>query len=151
MAKSDTLFKSAGICTHTKGAVSVTKVRYGTDYVRRVKLLNTPGNVKVKGLGLDPVRVDFVELPQGMNKFQALEFLLTQTVFQNPDDQALIQDEMLDREPKSSKPLRTVKVKVAAKAAPSLSNIRARAKKPVPTVEDVLDAFSSTADTELAQ
>ena len=73
MAKIDTLFKSAGICTHANANTSITKVRFGTDYVRRVKLLSTPGNVKVRGAGLDPVRVELVELPTPMAKAEALE------------------------------------------------------------------------------
>lgn len=163
MAKSDTLFKSAGICTHTKGAISITKVRYGTDFVRRVKFLSVPGNVKIKGVALDPVRVDLVELPHGMQKMEALAFIKAHPDFQIPHDQALIQDKILEREPKPAKkpkavkPVKakkdssTVRVKADKKVAPSLGELRVRAKKSEVTVEDVLTAFVSTTTTEVAQ
>jgi hypothetical protein len=145
MAKIDTLFKSAGICTHANANTSITKVRFGTDYVRRVKLLSTPGNVKVRGAGLDPVRVELVELPTPMAKAEALEYIRTHSAFQSAEDQALIADEIAEREPKAA---REVKVKVAkAKAKPSLDSIKARGRKAA-TVADVLAAVAETqADT----
>ena len=88
-----------------------------------------------------------------MNKFDALKFIQSHADFQNPDDQALIQDEIMDREPKApkvAKAKKTVTVKASKKNAPSLDSIKARAKKPAPTVEDVLDAFSSESNTDLA-
>lgn len=142
MAKIDTLFKSAGICTHANASITITKVRFGTDYVRRVKLLSTPGNVKVRGTGLDPVRVELVELPSPMTKAQALEFIRTHSAFQSAEDQALIADEIAEREPRAP---RQVKVKVAkTKATPSLDSIKARGKKSKASVEDVLAAVAET-------
>lgn len=149
MAKIDTLFKSAGVCTHANGSMTITKVRYGTDYVRRVKLLSTPGNVKVRGQALNPVRVSLVELPEAMDKMAALKFIQAHADFQSADDQALIQDEIMDRTPaeprvRAAKPAK-VKVKATKQAAPSLDSIKSRARKSKATEADVLSAVAEAA------
>lgn len=142
MAKIDTLFKSAGVCTHANGSMTVTKVRYGTDYVRRVKLLSTPGNVKVRGQALNPVRVSLVELPEPMSKMAALKWIQAHADFQSADDQALIQDEIMDRTPAEPRvrAVKPAKVKVSKKAAPSLDSIKSRVRKSKATAADVLSA-----------
>jgi hypothetical protein len=147
MATKDTLFTVAGITTHTgstaTGTVSTrTKVRYGTDLIRLIKMLNNPKKIEDKTLGicLAPVRVDFVELPSPMLKADALKFLLTAPEFQSAADQATIQEEIESRTPKAPrvKKEKTVKVKVAkTKAAPTLDSIKSRAKKSV-TPEQLL-------------
>ena len=152
MASKDTLFTVAGITTHTgsttTGTVSTrTKVRYGTDLIRLIKMLNNPKKIEDKTLGicLAPVRVDFVELPNGMTKEDALKFLLTAPEFQSAADQATIQEEIEARTPKApraTKP-KVTKVKVAkTKSAPTLDSIKSRAKKAV-TPEQVLAAATS--------
>lgn len=147
MATKDTLFTVAGITTHTgsttNGTVSTrTKVRYGTDLIRLIKMLNNPKKIEDKTLGicLAPVRVDFIELPSPMVKEDALKFLATHDEFQSAEDQATIQDEIDSRTPKAPrvKKERVVKVK-ATKTAPSLDSIKSRAKKTV-TPEQVLAA-----------
>ena len=155
MATKDTLFTVAGITTHTgstaSGIVSTrTKVRYGTDMIRLIKMLNNPKKIEDKTLGicLAPIRVDFVELPQGMVKADALKFLATHPDFQSASDQATIQDEIESRSPKAPrvKKEKTVKVK-ASKTALSIDGIKQRAKKNV-SVEQILDVVSSATVAE---
>jgi hypothetical protein len=147
MAKVDTLFTVAGITTHTgtspNGIVSTrTKVRYGTDLIRLIKMLNNPKKIEDKTLGicLAPVRVDFVELPTGMVKADALKFLAAHADFQSADDQAVIQDAISERQPKErkAKTPKTPKVK-AEKVKPTIDSIKSRAKKNV-TPEQIVAA-----------
>lgn len=145
MAKRDTLFKFAGITTHSGGGTTRTKVRYGTDFVTRFKQLNNPKKIEDKRLGicLAPVRVDLIELPEPMSKIPALQWLLTHEKFQSPEDQAIIQEAIDSRAPKAPrkpKAAKTVKVVASKKAAPSLDSIKSRAKKSATTAADVLAA-----------
>lgn len=151
MATKDTLFTVAGITTHrgqtATGTVSErTKVRYGTDLIRLIKMLNNPKKIEDKTLGicLAPVRVDFVELPSPMTKDDALKFLLTHDEFQSAEDQATIQDEIDSRSPTAPrvKKEKVAKVKATKKTAPSLDSIKSRAKKSA-TVEQVLAAIAT--------
>jgi hypothetical protein len=148
MATKDTLFTVAGITTHrgqtASGTVSErTKVRYGTDLIRLIKMLNNPKKIEDKTLGicLAPVRVDFVELPTGMVKADALKFLAAHAEFQSAEDQAVIQEEINERTPKAPrvKKEKVAKVKATKKTAPSLDSIKSRAKKTA-TAEQVLAA-----------
>jgi hypothetical protein len=147
MATKDTLFTVAGITTHAgadaNGTKSErTKVRYGTDLIRLIKMLNNPKKIEDKRLGicLAPVRVDFIELPQGMVKADALKFLAAHADFQSPSDQAVIQDEINERTPKErkAKTPKTPKVK-AEKTKPTIDSIKSRAKKNV-TPEQIVAA-----------
>jgi hypothetical protein len=156
MAKRDTLFTVAGITTHrgvnANGTVSErTKVRYGTDLVRVVKMLSNPKKIEDKTLGicLAPTRIDIIELPRGMVKMDVLDFLAAHPDFQSPEDQAVIRDDLESRAPKvprERKPRvakqakaprepkargRKVKQEVKVPARPSLENIRARGQKTV--------------------
>jgi hypothetical protein len=151
MATKDTLFTVSGITTHrgqtATGTVSErTKVRYGTDLIRLIKMLNNPKKIEDKTLGicLAPVRVDFVELPSPMTKDDALKFLLTHNEFQSAEDQATIQDEIDSRTPSAPrvKQEKVAKVKATKKTAPSLDSIKSRSKKSA-TVEQVLAAVIS--------
>lgn len=139
MATKDTLFTVAGITTHTgkdaNGTVSTrTKVRYGTDLIRLIKMLNNPKKVEDKTLGicLMPIRVDVVELPAPMIKIDALKFLETHPDFQSPEDQFLIQDEITERTPKTTIP----------KKKTSVGSIKNRTK--TATVAQILAAISTT-------
>jgi hypothetical protein len=152
MAKVDTLFTVAGITTHTgtapNGTVSTrTKVRYGTDLIRLVKMLNNPKKIEDKTLGicLAPVRVDFVELPTGMLKADAIKFLATHPDFQSAADQAVLQEALAERQPKAPRTPKTPKApKVkAAKAKPSIDSIKSRAKKQVTPEQIVAAALSA--------
>jgi hypothetical protein len=150
MATKDTLFTVAGITTHTgstaNGTVSTrTKVRYGTDLIRLIKMLNNPKKIEDQTLGicLAPVRVDFVELPSPMVKIDALKFLATHDQFQSAEDQATIQEEIDSRTPKAPR-VKKVKVAKAPKAAkPSIDSIKSRIKKTI-SAEQVLAAVAST-------
>jgi hypothetical protein len=152
MATKDTLFTVAGITTHTatapNGTVSTrTKVRYGTDLIRLVKMLNNPKKIEDQTLGicLAPVRVDFVELPTGMLKVDAIKFLATHPDFQSAADQAVLQEALSERQPKAPRTPKTPKApKVkAAKAKPSIDSIKSRAKKQVTPEQIVAAALSA--------
>ena len=150
MATKDTLFTVAGITTHTgstaNGTVSTrTKVRYGTDLIRLIKMLNNPKKIwhKPSEQCLAPQRVDMVELPSAMTKEDALNFLASHPEFQSPSDQATIKDEIEARQPKAPRVVKpkVAKVKATKKAAPTLDSIKSRARKTV-TVDQVLAAVT---------
>jgi len=104
-------FKVAGITTHGYS----TKVRFTDDLVRRVKQFSKGG----------ASRIDLIELPSAMTKIEALKYLQAHEDFQSAEDQATISDSIQDRTKEASKG----EVKVKSKTAPSLENIKARAKK----------------------
>jgi len=104
-------FKVAGITTHNNS----TKVRFTDDLVRRVKQFSKGG----------ASRIDLIELPSAMTKLEALKYLQAHADFQSAEDQATISDSIADRTKEASKG----EVKVKSKTAPSLENIKARAKK----------------------
>jgi hypothetical protein len=122
MATSNQLWTCAGITVHD----SVSKVRFGVDRVRRVKQFTKGG----------ATRIDLVDLPQEMNKLDALNFIREHECFKSPEDQGVIA-EAYDYRAKISGKVTTSKakgeVKVRApsskKAAPSLDAIKARASK----------------------
>ena len=102
------LFSVAGITVHNGNA----KVRFTEDMGRRVKQFTKGG----------ATRVDFVSLPQAMNKIDALKYLLTLPNFASAEDQATLTETLADREREARKG----EVKVQAK--PSLDAIKGRAK-----------------------
>ena len=115
-------FTVVGITIHSIDA----KVRFTHDLVRRVKQFSKGG----------ATRCDFIELPNEMNKVDALNYMLTRPEFASPADQATIREALEDRvtSPKAS---RTVKAK------PSLDAIQARARnKATTTAQDVLEAVA---------
>lgn len=118
-------FKVAGITVHG----DVTKVRFTDDMVRRIKQFTKGG----------ATRCDFVELPNEMNKVDAITYLQGHNDFQSPEDQATLADALADRsvKPKADKPKKEVKVKVNKKEQPSLEKIKARGKKEVKVPEEV--------------
>ena len=129
----DKTFNVAGIVTH----LNATKVRFANDMVRRVKQF-TKGGAE---------RVDLIELPSEMDKIAALKYLQTHELFQSPEDQAIINDALSDRE-STSKP-KEVKVKVAkTKAKPSLDSIKARAKQKAEE-EALAQEIAEVASTEV--
>ena len=119
------LYTVAGITVHNGDA----KVRFTDDMARRVKQFTKGG----------ATRVDFVTLPNAMNKIDALKYMLTLPEFASAEDQATINDTLSDREKEARKG--EVKVK-AAKAVPSLDAIKGRAKKSEVSVTDVLNAVT---------
>ena len=119
------LYTVVGITVHNGDA----KVRFTDDMARRVKQFTKGG----------ATRVDFVALPNAMNKIDALKYMLTLSEFASAEDQATINDTLSDREKEARKG--EVKVK-ASKAAPSLDAIKGRAKKSEVSVTDVLNAVT---------
>jgi hypothetical protein len=115
-------FKVVGITVHNGNA----KVRFTDDMVRRVKQFAKGG----------ASRIDFIELPSEMTKVEALKYMLTCKEFASAEDQATIEDALVDRE----KEARKGEVKVKSK--PSLEAIKARGKKQNTSVQDVLNAVS---------
>ena len=137
MAKRDTLFTVVGITTHVgvddNGETDVrTKVRFGTDLIRVVKMLSTSNKVGNRTLGicLEPKRVDFVNLPHGMLKDDALKFMLTMPEFQSADDQLLIQETIEHRQPRVSKRVRGSRVKKDASV--TIDSIQSRERNVTP-------------------
>jgi hypothetical protein len=102
------LFSVVGITVHNGNA----KVRFTEDMGRRVKQFSKGG----------ATRVDFVSLPNAMNKIDALRYMLTLEQFASAEDQATITETLSDRE----KEARKGEVRVQAK--PSLDAIKGRAK-----------------------
>ena len=113
-------FKVVGITVHNGNA----KVRFTEDMVRRVKQFSKGG----------ATRIDFIELPSEMTKVEALKYMMTCKEFASAEDQATIEDALVDREKEARKG--EVKVK------PSLDAIKARGKKQNTSVQDVLNAVS---------
>lgn len=140
----DKKFTCAGITTHSRADVTVTKVRYGNDYVRLIKQLSSNKKIGVNhNVGdredgfLDAIRVDLIELPNSMIKIDALKFLAAHPDFQSAADQATIHDEITDRSPRVKK----------VKTTSSIDSIKSRMKSAA-TVEQVLAAFQSSTITE---
>lgn len=120
---SNQLFTSVGITVHNGNA----KIRFTDDMVRRIKQFNKGG----------AARCDFVELPNEMNKVEALRFMLEHPNFQSAGDQATISDTIADKEKASSRG------EVRVQATPSLEAIRSRGRNTeTTTVEDVLEAVA---------
>lgn len=144
----NTLFKSAGICTHSNGDITVTKVRFGTDFVSQIKMLSNPKKIEVRGVGcLQPQRVDIVELPEPMLKMDALKFIQTHPKFQSPEDQALIAEKISEREPKPArvpKVKKEPKIRASKKSIPTLDSIKTRGRKVKVTAEEVLSVVAET-------
>jgi hypothetical protein len=112
-------FTVVGITTHN----SDSKVRFTHDLIRRVKQFSKGG----------ATRCDFIELPNEMNKVDALNYMLTRPEFASPADQATINEALHDR----------VKEPKVVKTKPSLDAIKARSrKKATTTTEDVLNAVA---------
>ena len=110
MSTADKSFTIAGITTHSREGVTVTKVRYGNDLVRLSKMLSSNRKVGVsRDLGgrgdgfLDAVRVDLVELPGPLTKLEALQFLAGHGSFQSADDQFLVREELVDRQKRAQR------------------------------------------------
>ena len=134
MSETSKTFKVAGIVSDEKGRV---KVRYCNDLVGRIKLFSKNSGTK---------RIDFVELPNPMDKVEAIKFLMANEKFQSPEDQATLSEALdgrLPKETQKSKSPKVAKVKATKKNAPSLDSIKARAKKSKASVEDVIAAVTS--------
>lgn len=135
MSETSKTFKVAGIVSDDKGR---TKVRYCNDLVGRVKLFSKNASTK---------RIEFVELPNPMDKVSAIKFLTSHEKFQSPEDQAVLFEALESREStpkvKKTKVEKVAKVKTSKKNVPSLDSIKARGKKSKASVEDVIAAVTT--------
>ncbi len=136
------MFTCVGITTHSRAGITVTKVRFGTDHIRLIKMLSSNKKISVskhpddRGDGfLDAVRVDIIELPTSMQKSDALKYLALHPDFQNAEDQALIAEEQDKREPKAPRVKKQKQVKVKG----NIDSITNRAKQKL-TAEELLAA-----------
>ena len=114
MAKQDDkLFTVAGTATNPDGT---TKARFANDLVARIKILNKAGCTNV----------NLVELPQGMTKLEALEYLSTLVEFQTGDAAYAISNRAADK----AKTQRRAEVKVTLKtgSAKTTKPVKSRAK-----------------------
>jgi len=85
MAKQDDkLFTVAGTATNPDGT---TKARFANDLVARIKILNKAGCTNI----------NLVELPRGMTKLEALEYLSTLAEFQTGDAAYAIANKTADK------------------------------------------------------
>lgn len=131
-------FKVAGITVHN----GVSKVRFTDDMIRRIKQFTKGG----------ATRCEFVELPSEMTKMEALEYIKSHQLFQSAEDQATINDAIIDRqektpkrEPKTKGEVKVKKTKQEVK--PSLDTIKAKAKskKAAVSAEQILDEIKEPA------
>ena len=126
-------FSVAGIVVQGQNV----KVRFANDLIRRVKQFAKGG----------AERCEFVELPNEMTKLEALAYLKQHAKFQSAEDQALINDTMVDREKDSKKSeVKVRQPRVKKETKPSLEAIKARAKKDV--VDSIVDTLTKDQSTE---
>lgn len=114
------MFKVAGVSRHD----GQLKVRFAND-MTRVKILVKNGHTDI----------ELVELPTEMEKAEAVKFLLTTELINNPEYKAAIDFADVKYSPivkiKTPKTEKPVKVKAAKKekTAPTIESIAAKAKK----------------------
>ena len=104
MAKQDDkLFTVAGTATNPDGT---TKARFANDLVARIKILNKAGCTNV----------NLVELPKGMTKLEALEYLATLPEFQTGDAAYTIANRTADKAKVAKRADVSVTLKTGGKA-----------------------------------
>jgi len=121
MAKQDDkLFTVAGTATNPDGT---TKARFANDLVARIKILNKAGCTNI----------NLVELPQGMTKLEALEYLATLPEFQTGDAAYSIANRTADkaRSAKRAEVSVTLKTGSANTTKPAKSKARTKAERAV--------------------
>jgi hypothetical protein len=118
MAKQDDkLFTVAGTATNPDGT---TKARFANDLVARIKILNKAGCTNV----------NLVELPQGMTKLEALEYLSTLAEFQTGDAAYAISNRTADKAKAAKKRDVSVTLKTGS-ARPAKSKAKTKAERAV--------------------
>jgi len=145
------LFTCAGITTHSRDDVTITKVRVGNDYVRLIKQLSSNKKIGVREpFGgrddgyLDAVRVELVELPSPMLKEDAAKYIATLPVFQSAEDQLLLQEYVDARQPKAPRAKKEKQVKVKG----DVDSITNRTKKKMTAEELLATAFAEEPTVE---
>ena len=118
MAKQDDkLFTVAGTATNPDGT---TKARFANDLIARIKILHKAGCSNV----------NLVELPQGMTKLEALEYLSTLAEFQTGDAAYAISNRTADKAKAAKKRDVSVTLKTGS-ARPAKSRAKTKAERAV--------------------
>jgi len=123
-------FNSAGIVTLDGN----TKVKFGNDMIRRIKF----------NIARGATRIDYIELPEDMNKIDAINFLMTHPDFQSSEDQEVLTEAL------GSRALRA-KRKAKRESRLSLSEIASRERRSEnveATVADILDAVVEVRESQ---
>ena len=118
MAKQDDkLFTVAGTDTNPDGT---TKARFANDLIARIKILHKAGCSNV----------NLVELPRGMTKLEALEYLSTLTEFQTGDAAYAISNRTADKARAAKRKDVSVTLKTGS-ARPAKSKAKTKAERAV--------------------
>jgi hypothetical protein len=118
MAKQDDkLFTVAGTATNPDGT---TKARFANDLVARIKILNKAGCTNI----------NLLELPRGMTKLEALEYLSTLAEFQTGDAAYAISNRTADKTRAEKRRDVSVTLKTGS-AKPAKSRARTKAERAV--------------------
>ena len=118
MAKQDDkLFTVAGTATNPDGT---TKARFANDLVARIKILNKAGCTNI----------NLVELPRGMTKLEALEYLSAQEEFQTGDAAYAISNRTADKTRAAKRRDVSVTLKTGS-ARPAKSKAKTKAERAV--------------------
>ena len=118
MAKQDDkLFTVAGTATNPDGT---TKARFANDLIARIKILHKAGCSNV----------NLVELPRGMTKLEALEYLSTLTEFQTGDAAYAISNRTADKARAAKRKDVSVTLKTGS-AKPAKSRAKTKAERAV--------------------
>ena len=118
MAKQDDkLFTVAGTATNPDGT---TKARFANDLIARIKILHKAGCSNV----------NLVELPRGMTKLEALEYLSTLTEFQTGDAAYAISNRTADKARAAKRKDVSVTLKTGS-ARPAKSKAKTKAERAV--------------------
>ncbi len=118
MAKQDDkLFTVAGTATNPDGT---TKARFANDLIARIKILHKAGCSNV----------NLVELPRGMTKLEALEYLSTLAEFQTGDAAYAISNRTADKARAAKRKDVSVTLKTGS-AKPAKSKAKTKAERAV--------------------
>lgn len=113
----DKLFTVAGTATNPDGT---TKARFANDLIARIKILHKAGCSNV----------NLVELPRGMTKLEALEYLSTLTEFQTGDAAYAISNRTADKARAAKRKDVSVTLKTGS-ARPAKSKAKTKAERAV--------------------
>ena len=113
----DKLFTVAGTATNPDGT---TKARFANDLIARIKILHKAGCSNV----------NLVELPRGMTKLEALEYLSTLAEFQTGDAAYAISNRTADKARAAKRKDVSVTLKTGS-AKPAKSRAKTKAERAV--------------------
>lgn len=110
----DKLFSVAGTARNADGTV---KVRFANDLVSRIKILNNAGCTDI----------NLVELPKGMTKLEAVQYLQNRGDFSNGDAGFAVQTKLAEK----TRVAKKGELKVAATSAKVSAKTKTSAKQDV--------------------